>query len=96
MIKIEKKLQKNVFFISQFIDRTIFLTSSLSNLVNNLSVEIHRIRCKFGHDVKKCETCGIKYKYCVCFFEYANFKDDLIVYQCLSCNKNYQHKFDEK
>ena len=25
-----------------------------------------------------------------------NFKDDLIQYKCLYCNKNYQHKFDEK
>ena len=25
-----------------------------------------------------------------------NFKDDLIEYKCLHCNKNYQHKFDEK
>ena len=23
-------------------------------------------------------------------------KDDLIEYKCLCCNKNYQHKFDEK
>ena len=35
----------------------------------------------------------IKYKYC-CFLEYTNFKDDLIKYKCLFCNKNYQHKFD--
>ena len=26
--------------------------------------------------MKKCETCGIKYKYCICFLEYTNFKDD--------------------
>ena len=25
-----------------------------------------------------------------------NFKDDLIEYKCLCCNKKYQHKFDEK
>ena len=25
-----------------------------------------------------------------------NLKDDLIELKCLSCNKNYQHKFDEK
>ena len=23
-------------------------------------------------------------------------KDDLIEYKCLCCNKNYQHRFDEK
>ena len=41
------------------------------------------------------ELCAIKYEYCDCFFEYINFKGDLIKYKCLYCNKNYQHKFDE-
>ena len=30
------------------------------------------------------------------FFQYTNFKDDLIEYKCLSCNKSYQRNFDEK
>ena len=42
------------------------MASSLSNLVNNLSGGIHRIKCKFGHDDRKCETRGIKYKYWDC------------------------------
>ena len=54
------------------------MASSLSNLVNNLSEGIHRIKCKHRHKDKKCETCGIKYKYHDCFLEYTNFKDDLI------------------
>ena len=29
-------------------------------------------------------------------FEWTNFKDNLIEYKCLYCNKNYQHKFDKK
>ena len=29
------------------------------------------------------------------FFQYTNFKDDLIEYKCLSCNKS-QRNFDEK
>ena len=53
------------------------MASSLSNLINNLSEEINRIKCKYGQHDKKCETCGIKYK----FFEYINFKDDLIEYK---------------
>ena len=68
----------------------------LTNLVNNLSEGIHRAKCKFEQDNKKCETCGTKYKYCHCFFQYTNFKDDLIEYKCLSCNKSYQRNFDEK
>ena len=47
-------------------------------------------------DDKKCETYGIKCKFCDCFLEYTNFKDDLIEYKCSCCNKNYQHKFNEK
>ena len=43
----------------------------------------------YEHDDKKCEACGTEYKYCGCFLEYANFKDDLIEYKCLCCNKNY-------
>ena len=46
--------------------------------------------------IKKRQTCGIKYKYCDCFPEYMNFKDDLIEYKCLCCNKNYKHRFDKK
>ena len=72
------------------------MASSLSNLVNNLSEGIHRIKCKFGHDDKKYETCVIKYKYYNCFLEYSNFKDDLIECKCLRCNKSCQRKFDEK
>ena len=72
------------------------MASSLLNLVNNLSEGLHRIKCKLGHDDKKCETCGIKYKYCDCFFEYTNFKYDLTKYKCLSCNKSYQRKFNKK
>ena len=53
----------------------------LSNLVDDLSK---------GHDYKKCEICGIRYKYCNCFLEYINFKDDLTEYKCLSRNDSYQ------
>ena len=62
------------------------MANSLSNLINNISEEIYKIKCKYGHGDKKCETCGIKYKYCDCFLEY----------KCLCYNKNYQQKFDKK
>ena len=51
----EKKLQKIVYYKLQFIDSARFMTSSSSNLVNNLSERIHRIKCKYVHDDKKCE-----------------------------------------
>ena len=71
------------------------MASSLSYPVNNLSEEIHRIKCKDEHDDKKCEACRIKYKHCDCFLEYTNFKDNLIEYTFLYCNKCYQRKFDK-
>ena len=71
------------------------MASSLPNLVKILSEGIHKIKCKYRHNDKKFETCGITHKVCNCFFEYANFRDDLIEYKCLCCNKNYQQKFDE-
>ena len=46
-------------------DTARFMASSLSNLVNILSEGIHKIKCKYGHEDKKCKTCGIKYKYWV-------------------------------
>ena len=67
---------KNISYMLQFIDSARFMAGSLSNLVNNLSDGTQRIKCKFGHNDKKCETCGIEY--CDCFLEYTNFKDDLI------------------
>ena len=60
--KEKKKLKKTVSYRSQFIDSAKFMTSTLSNLVNNLLECIHRIKCKYRHDNKKCQTCGIKYQ----------------------------------
>ena len=69
-------MEKKVPYVLQFINSARLMASSLSNLVNNFSGGIHRNKCKFGHDDNKCKTCGIKCKYCDCFLQYANFKDD--------------------
>ena len=58
----EKKSQKNIPCKLQFIRSAIFMAISLSNLVDNLIEEIYKIKCKYGHDHKKCETCEIKFK----------------------------------
>ena len=39
---------------------------------------------------------GAAHSICNIFLEYTNFQDDLIEHKCLCCNKNSQHKFDEK
>ena len=67
----EKKLKKYISYILQFIDSARLMASSLSNRVNNLSEEIHEVKCRYGHGKKKCERCGIRYKNCECFLEYT-------------------------
>ena len=56
------------------------MASSLSNLLDNLSEGIHKIKCTNSNK---------------CYNEYTNFKDVLIEFKCLCCNKNYQKRFDE-
>ena len=56
------------------------MATSLSNLVDNLTEGIHKIKCKD----------------CDCFLEYESVKDNLIKYKCLFCNKTYSNKTDEK
>ena len=69
-----KEITKTIPHILQFIDSTIFMASSLSNLVNSLSEVLLITKCKLGLDDKKCETCGIKYKYCECFLNTQIYK----------------------
>ena len=56
------------------------MSSSLSNLDNNLTEGIHKIKCIN----------------CDCFFEYESVNGNLIKCKCLSCNKNYSNKTEEK
>ena len=60
----------------KFIDCARFMATSLSNLADNLTEGIHKIKCKD----------------CDCFLEYKRVKNNLIKYKCLSCNKNYSNK----
>ena len=71
------------------------MASSLSNIVDNPTEGIHKIKCKYRHDKKKSEMCRINYKYSECYLEYTNIKDDLVVYKRLCYNNNYQKRFDE-
>ena len=64
---VEESKDIYILYILQFINSARFRASSLSNLVYNLSEGIRRIEFKLRHQDKKCETCGIKYKYSNCF-----------------------------
>ena len=64
----------------KFIDSARFMASSLSNLVDNFAEGTHRTKCKD----------------CDCFLEYESVKDNFTQYKCLSCNKDYSNKLDEK
>ena len=62
------------------IDSAKFMTSPLSNLVDNLTERSNKSKCKDFN----------------CFHKYKSVNDNLIKYKCLSCNKNYSSKLDEK
>ena len=64
----------------KFIDSMRFMVTSLSKLVDSLTEEIHKMKCK---------DCG-------CFLEYENVKNNLMKYKCLSGNKEYSNKLNEE
>ena len=71
-----EEISKYASYRVQFIDSVRFMESSLSNLDNDLSEGIHRIKCKYWHSAKKCEILVFKYKWCDCSLELTNFEDD--------------------
>ena len=62
------------------------MASTLSSLVNNLSEKTHKIKYKYRHYDRNCETCGIEYEVWNCFLKYKKFKDDSVKYTCLCFN----------
>ena len=66
------------------------MVSLLSNLVDNYP-DNHKTKSKYEHDTKNVNMVELNTnKYCECYFEYTNVKDDLIVYKCFCCNINFQ------
>ena len=49
-----EEITVNISYMLQFLDSASFMASLLSNLTNNLSEGIHRMKYKYGHDDKKC------------------------------------------
>ena len=62
----EKKLQKNISYILEFIDSARFI-DILSNFVDNLSEGIHKIKCKYGTVIKNVKLVELRTKYATVF-----------------------------
>ena len=63
----------------KFIDSYRFMSTSLSNLVSNLSERLHNDRC-------------IDCKYCL---DYMIAKDEQLIFRCFRCKMNYEKNFNE-
>ena len=64
----------------KFIDSFRFMSTSLSNLVDNLSEEIHS---------DKCTDC----KY---YLDYMTTKDEQLIFRCFECKGNYKKVFNKE
>ena len=86
----EKKLQKTYLTYNSLLIAKDLWQAHYQILPIIFLKEFIKLNVNTDTMIKKCETCRIKYKYWDCFLEYTNFKDDLIEYKCLCCNKSYQ------
>ena len=64
----------------KFIDSYRFMSTSLSNLVNNLSEEVHNDKCT------NCKSC----------LDYMTTKDEQLTFRCFSCKKNYEKDLNKE
>ena len=64
----------------KFIDSCRFMSTSLSDLVSNLSEGLHNDRCI---DCKSCH-------------DYMTTKDEQLIFRCLRCEKNYEKDFNKE
>ena len=63
----------------KFIDSCRFMSTSLSNLVNNLSEGFHNDSCI------DCKSC----------LDYMTTKDEQLIFRCFRCKKNYEKNFNK-
>ena len=91
-----EKLQKNISYILQFIDSARFMAARYQILSIIFLKEFIKLNVNMDTMIKNVKLCGITYKVYNCLLEHKKFKDDLLEYKCLCCNKRYQKTFDEK
>ena len=64
----------------KFIDSCRFMSTSLSNLVSNLSEGLHNDRCI------DCKSC----------LDYMTTKDEQLIFRCFRCKTNYEKNFNKE
>ena len=64
----------------KFIDSYRFMSTSLSNLVSNLSEGLHNDRC-------------INFRSCL---DYMTTKNEQLIFRCFRCNKSYEKNFNKE
>ena len=81
-VPIKKELDngKTITYKIKFIDSFRFMSSSLSNLVDNLSEGLYFDKCI------DCKSC----------LDYMLVKDDQLVFRCFGCKKNYKKDFNKE
>ena len=71
---------KKISYKIKLIDSYRFMSTSLSNLVNNLSQGFHNDKCT------NCKSC----------LDYVTTKDEQLIFRCFRCKKNYEKDFNKE
>ena len=89
-VLIKKEITKNdkngndkitkISYKIKFIDSCRFLSTSLSNLVSNLSEGLHSDKCTD----------------CKSYLYYMKIKDEQLIFRCFDCKKNYKKDFNKE
>ena len=64
----------------KFIDSLRLMSSSLSDLIDNLSDGLYSDECTD----------------CKCCLDYIEFKDDQLIFECFECKKKSKKEFDKE
>ena len=73
-----EEITKNISYILQYIDSQGLWQAHYDIFWIIFLKEFIKLNANRDTMIKKCENCRKKCKYCDCFLEYTNFKNDLI------------------